>query len=442
MSAPPVMEPGQRPTGAPAASDESRDGDDTFRLDTASARQRLGASWRRHKFWLITGTIALVVTLGIYLISSLGGRSGSPLAIDNPAPAGGQAAATILAGQGVTVTATDSLAATVKTLSEHPHAGSTVLFYDPQGLLTPDQVKELSVKVAAAGAKIVAIAPGPLAVKNLSSEVSAAGAASFTAGTVPASCTNADARAAGSIDASNLNALAATGSTNTNAFLYRGAATCFPDPATAAGNAHGPGGLLATSANGDVTALGNPAVVSNDRLANAGNAALTLRLLGSRPELVWYTASLQDLPTATQQSSLSALTPSWIFPAGLWLLLVGVLGMLWRGRRHGPLVLEPLPVIVKASETVTGRARLYQDARAVGTAAAALQSATLARLAVHFRLGTGAGRADIVAAVATHSRVPHARLEQLLISAIPRTDKDLLALARELQALEEEVTTA
>jgi hypothetical protein len=412
-----------------------------FRIDATSTGQRLGAWWRRHKFWLITVTIALVVTLGIYLVSSAGGRSGSPLAIDNPAPSGGQAAATILAGEGVTVTSTDSLAATLTSLSGHPHSASTVFFFDPLGLLTPAQVKELAAKAGAAGAKIVAIAPGPLSVKNLSGQLSSAGVASFTSGTDGAACANPGAEAAGAIDGTSISGLGATGSAPT-AYLYRGAITCFPDPSTASGNARGTAGLLATTADGDITVLGNPAVVSNDRLTDAGNAALALRLLGSRPELIWYTASLADLPTATQQSSLSALTPAWILPAGLWLLLVGVLGMLWRGRRYGPLVLEPLPVIVKSAETVTGRARLYQDARAVGTAAAALQSAALARLAVHLRLGTGAGRAEIVAAAAEHSGLPHARLEQLLIAAAPRTDKDLLALARDLQALEEEVTTA
>ena len=37
--------------------------------------------------------------------------------------------------------------------------------------------------------------------------------------------------------------------------------------------------------------------------------------------------------------------------------------MLWRGRRLGPLVVEPLPVVVKAVESTQGRGRLYRRVR-------------------------------------------------------------------------------
>ena len=49
---------------------------------------------------------------------------------------------------------------------------------------------------------------------------------------------------------------------------------------------------------------------------------------------------------------------------------------LWRGRRFGPLAVEPLPVVVRASEATRGRARLYRRARAYGRATAALRAAS------------------------------------------------------------------
>ena len=53
---------------------------------------------------------------------------------------------------------------------------------------------------------------------------------------------------------------------------------------------------------------------------------------------------------------------------------------LWRARRLGPLVTERLPVVVRASETVEGHARLYQSRRARDRVAAALRAAAAGRL--------------------------------------------------------------
>ena len=77
---------------------------------------------------------------------------------------------------------------------------------------------------------------------------------------------------------------------------------------------------------------------------------------------------------------------TWI----VWqLCLVVLLVALWKGRRPGPLVAEELPVVVRASETVEGRGRLYRSRRARDRAAAALRTATLQRLLPRLGLGTG-----------------------------------------------------
>ncbi len=46
--------------------------------------------------------------------------------------------------------------------------------------------------------------------------------------------------------------------------------------------------------------------------------------------------------------------------------MTALVAALWRGRRFGPLAVEPLPVVVRASEATRGRARLYRRARAYG----------------------------------------------------------------------------
>ncbi|WP_164520271.1 DUF4350 domain-containing protein [Specibacter cremeus] len=404
----------------------------TFRTEAVAAPERLRRGWRRHRFWIIVVAVSLAVAVGGYVLSVAGTRSGRPLAADNPAPAGGQAAATVLANQGVRVIPADSLTATVRALEDAPHGSSTVLFYDPLHLLAGDQVTALGDAARRAGARIVAIEPGPLAVRRLDSRFGSGGVLPATAGspgTLPAGCANADAVAAGGISP----AAAPGGAANAaSALVYHGPVTCFS-------------GVMASTGGGRVTVLGAAAVVDNGHLDVAGNAALAFRLLGGTPNLLWYIASPADIPASDQKPDLAALTPGWILPAALWLMGAALVGMLWRGRRLGPLVEEPLPVIVAASETVTGRARLYQDAKAVGLAGRTLQTATRGRLARYLRLGSGADAGAVATAVAAslagHGTVPHARLVELLVTAVPRTEKELLALAQELDALEEEVVT-
>lgn len=138
-----------------------------------------------------------------------------------------------------------------------------------------------------------------------------------------------------------------------------------------------------TAGQGDTVLLGGPDILLNERLDEQGNASLALQLLGSRPHLVWYLPSLSDT-TATgpeDEKSFFDLVPSGWLWGTLQLFVAAALAALWRARRLGPLVPEQLPVAIRASETVEGRARLYRKANARDRAAAALRSTTRTRLA-------------------------------------------------------------
>ena len=63
------------------------------------------------------------------------------------------------------------------------------------------------------------------------------------------------------------------------------------------------------------------------------------------------------------------------------LVLVALGAVFWRSRRVGPLVVENLPVVVRASETMEGRARLYERSNSRLHALDALRVGTVARLA-------------------------------------------------------------
>jgi hypothetical protein len=113
----------------------------------------------------------------------------------------------------------------------------------------------------------------------------------------------------------------------------------------------------------------------------------------------------------------------------------------WQARRLGPLVAERLPVVVRASETVEGRARLYRSRRARGQAAQALRTAALHRLTP--RLGLGGDTSDsavVVAAVARRCHLDEAAAHRILFGPAPETDSDLLGLAQTLDDIERQVS--
>ncbi|MFI1000877.1 DUF4350 domain-containing protein [Streptomyces galbus] len=198
-----------------------------------------------------------------------------------------------------------------------------------------------------------------------------------------------------------------------------------------------------TTGNGDTVLLGGPDILHNERLDEQGNASLALQLLGSRPHLVWYLPSLSDT-TATgpedEKSFLDLVPSGWLWGT-LQLFVAAALAALWRARRLGPLVPERLPVAIRASETVEGRARLYRKANARDRAAAALRSTTRTRLAplVGIPVTQAHTPEALVAALSAHLHGDGRPLHSLLFGPPPGDDADLVSLADRLDALEREV---
>src|SRR5205807_3917811 len=106
-------------------------------------------------------------------------------------------------------------------------------------------------------------------------------------------------------------------------------------------------------------------------------------------------------------------------PPPIWLLLppwawaaLGLLGLaafgyaLARARRLGPPVSEPLPVAVRAAETVEGRGRLYRQAKARDVALNTLRGSALTRLVAALGLPPDADRPTLVAAVVARTGQP------------------------------------
>jgi hypothetical protein len=217
------------------------------------------------------------------------------------------------------------------------------------------------------------------------------------------------------------------------------------------------GYAMITYADGSrtITILGSGAVLTNQYLADNGDAALAMNLMRDN-RIVWVVPSIAGLVaapgTGSSQQSFFDLVP---WPAYLIAIQLGIAVMLaaaWRARRLGPLVAERLPVIVRASETVEGHGRLYQSRRARGRAAEVLRAATASRLA---RLTVGppgtASTASPASTASSTSAIVHpdiiaarigeqpTEVARLLYGPPPASDMDLVRLAADLDTLERKI---
>lgn len=204
----------------------------------------------------------------------------------------------------------------------------------------------------------------------------------------------------------------------------------------------GYGLLIEDDGRGRTVAVDGRALLVNDVLTDGGNAALAVNLLGRHPTLVWYMPSLEDSDLADGDVSLGDLTPRWVSPVIVLLIVSGIAAGIWRGRRFGPLVAERLPVTVRAGETTEGRGRLYAHARDALHAADQLRIGALGRLGRLLGLGPAASAEEIADAAAAMTGIDRGTVRGILLDELPRTDTALVALDDRLRTLEKAVQTA
>jgi hypothetical protein len=316
----------------------------------------------------------------------------------------------------------------VTTLKEAAAAtgSDTTLLVARPDLLTDRQQDRLHSAFANSGGRTVLVAPTTPSVGTLAPGVDADPAPSFDT-TLSPNCSLPAARRAGKAETGGIRY-------TTNA---PGADSCYPGD--------GMPTLLripAAEGNGDTVVLGAPDILQNERLDKQGNASLALQLLGSRPHLVWYLPSLSDdsATDAGERSFFDLMPSGWLWGT-LQLFFAAILAALWRARRLGPLVPEKLPVAIRASETVEGRARLYRKSNARDRAAAALRSTTRTRLAPLVGVSPAQAHAPeaLLPALSAQLRREGQALHSLLFGPPPSDDAALIALADQLDALEREV---
>ncbi|WP_432536067.1 DUF4350 domain-containing protein [Kineococcus arenarius] len=370
-----------------------------------------------HRPWRGPLLVAALVVALVLLLTLLAPRtSREALAADSTAPEGARAVAQVLQQQGVRVRQERTFDTVLAAVREGG-AGTTVLVTDPD-LLARERWRAL----ASAGARLVLVEPTETALDALG----AVAGGVRTTGTRDArvlepGCDAPAPSAAGAARAGGRTYALRTGTDGTT--CYGGSYVRLPaDPATG---------------RAELVVLGQGDVLTNRYAALEGDAALSLRTLGASPTVVWYLPDPLDTDSPTVP--LTSLAPGWVAPAGALLLVAGLTTALWRGRRLGRLVGEPLPVVVRAAETVEGHGRLYAGARAGDRAARALRAATLRRLRLVVRLDAAAGAGDVADQVARLTGTPAQQVLALLDGPAPADDAALVRLATDLDALERRV---
>lgn len=384
---------------------------------SAALTPSAGRVLRLSLFWI--GAAVLLTLVALIALSSRGTPGPrDPLASDNPAPPGAMALAEVLRQQGVTVVAASSLSEARDGIDEFTE--TTVLVYDPQAILTSGQAE----RAAELSDNVIFVDPSFEALDRIAPTVAQAG---LVSGVLDADCP--------------VPAVANAETITTDGVGYRlidetddngSAVTCLDsgDDVVSLVRLERPGTTL--------TILGTTAALSNERVIDVGNAAFALHLLGGDDRLVWYIPTFLDL-SGDAQLTPADLTPTWVLPAVWILALTALAAAIWRGRRFGPLVFENLPVTVRASETMLGRARLYEKSGARVRALDSLRVGTVQRLATACGLPRTSTVDEVIAAVTTLTGAREGDIRDLLLDREPTSDRDLIDLSDALLTLEADV---
>ncbi len=367
------------------------------------------ARWRGARWVVLLGLIVVLVAIGSVLIRPGQGES-RPLDPADTSLRGSKALAELLKAQGVTVDRVDSVQeAAAKGPGRLLLITSTRYFNDHDlAEIQGDRVLIHSLGSLDVLAPGVEALPDPVRQRSREPE-----------------CALPAATAAGSVFIGEAAFTGPAGSTG-----------CYPA---------GDGWTLISypNAGGTTTVLGSAAFMTNQRLAEDGNAALALNLLSTGKPVTWLVPPddppVGQLPGEAGRSVYELMPPQIPWAVAMACLTV-VLVAFWRGRRLGPVVVEKLPVVVRAAETVEGRGQLYRARRARARAADALRAGTIDRLTPRLGLYSGADPREIVAALAVRTGEDPQQVGGALYGPPPADDGGLVALAGYLDFIERKVS--
>lgn len=179
---------------------------------------------------------------------------------------------------------------------------------------------------------------------------------------------------------------------------------------------------------GRVTLLGGSSALTNGLLPD--NALFAAQLAGP-PDRVAFAGP--GSPSGAATGGVWENLPERAQAALIAIAAAGVVFAAVRARRLGAPALEEPIAPIPASELVRAAGRLLRRTRATADAGRVLRAATAGALARRFRLAGEA--ADLPSSLARVTGVPEAEVAAALLGPEPRTDAELIELARDLEAL-------
>jgi hypothetical protein len=379
-------------------------------MSTSTTGPTVVQRWRTLR-WVL---LALVVIVGVSTVAALltASRSGARMDPESTSPDGAHAIVTLLKDHGVDVVPADDIATVVRSARR-----DSLLVVAPTAYLIDDAGLQ---QLNGLPGDLLLVEPLSAIRESLAPEVRTASGSSF--GGEP----NCDLREATRAGSTELDPSATFEAVAGGPPLTR----CYD------------GALVRYTADGrTITVVGTADFMTNSGLLHDGNAALAMNLAGERPRVIWYTPKRIEGETGSATSIMDLIPPrvGWIV---LQLCLVVVFVALWRSRRIGPLVAEDLPVVVRASETVEGRGRLYRSRRARDRAAPALRTAALQRILPRLGLGPQSDPASVVETVAQRIGHDQTAVAYALFGPDPIDDAELVALSRLLDDIERQVANS
>jgi hypothetical protein len=385
---------------------------------TTSSSQPSTPKRRRWRGSVMVVILLVASSLAVTLLPR--GSQGNTDDLDpaNPGFSGAQALAHVLTNHGVKVTIVRSQS---ELLDQRVDGATTVAIIDTNGLT--GRTAHTALAHAASAASLVLLDPDPVVTQGMGLPVSS----HLTDLTdVAAGCRGTDVGQTYRLAQAERAYVPTAGG--------GAATTCFTEKM-------GGGGAMVTlpaaAGRPPVVLLGDQSLITNGSILDSDNAAIALHLFGHSDRLIWYIPSAGDITAADGTSR--SITPAWFKPSLVLGTSAVVLLCLWRGRRLGRLVTEPLPVIVRAVETTESRGRMYRRAHDRSRALTVLQQGTRRRLSSYLGLSVSTTVSNVAAASAAVSGRNYQDVLQLLKSHAAHDDASLLELANTLQALEKEV---
>lgn len=394
----------------------------------SSVKKRLSLSTPLIFFGVLLAVVVLVVVLTVQMASS---QEETILGPDNSGPSGSQALVNVASDQGIDVHSVTSERQFKSTLAKHPDA--TVIVHDRLGAFSGRQLEVVP------GDQLVLVAPSSRLLESVTDGLSSGESVGED------QVLQSSGQQCGALPGMQAESISGQGRSYLLDSDSSGTQGCFPvegSSETGSGTEEQGYGLVQDESG--ITVVGSTRILTNDVIDQDDNAALALSLMGQSDDVIWYLPGITDMDSTQvdEDQDLAPITARWVPLLVGWGIVVALLVMFWRGRRHGPVVIEPLPVEVSPHEIVIGRARLYERAGQYRAATTVLQRGLVRRLIRKLRLGRGASDEAVAVAVSRLTGDNVVMVRQLLAPRQVQDRSGLLKDAQELKDLEMAVDAA